>query len=171
MTNSYSESVFLLPEINRCDEICPNIFQTSRSSGVWWISLCSSTSPIVLLIPACRSVLKTLCAWVSIDPTYPTTALSTGSVTENVNLWWLKIQYVLNLFSSSSGSATPSSCIWLQRNSISLVWRRPTRCTAGPKPSGKSDPASFYNNNPSHAVYLYYDYYECGTIIQLLATT
>lgn len=54
--------------------------QISRSSGAPWISLCSSTSRTGQLIPACRSVSKTLCVWESVDPTpLATTDSSTGS--------------------------------------------------------------------------------------------
>lgn len=71
---------------NLYNQTTPNVSsscrQTSRSSGVRWIGLCSSTSRIDQLIPACRSALKTSCVWGSVDPTPPTTttASSTGEL-------------------------------------------------------------------------------------------
>lgn len=89
-------STVSLPECNRCEDLCTTVFQTSRSSGVRWLSLCFSTSPIDPLIPACRSVLKTLCVWESIAPTHPTTttASSTGYIPENVHL---HTDWILNM--------------------------------------------------------------------------
>lgn len=37
-----------------------------------------------------------------------------------------------------AGSATPSTCTCAPRSCTTLAWRRPTPCTAGPGPSGRS---------------------------------
>lgn len=37
-----------------------------------------------------------------------------------------------------AGSATPSTCTCARRSCTTSAWRRPTPCTAGPSPSGRS---------------------------------